>query len=72
MDPANSKEALIESALDQYEGADILMVKPAGYYLDIIKAYKQRFLCPIAAYHVSGEYVMVKLAFSLAFWNKNP
>lgn len=62
MDPANGREALVEAALDVEEGADILMVKPALAYLDIIKALRDQFNQPIAAYHVSGEYAMVKLA----------
>jgi porphobilinogen synthase len=62
MNPANSKEALIEAQLDYEEGADILMVKPALAYLDIIKTLNQNFDIPIAAYNVSGEYAMVKAA----------
>ena len=62
MDPANSKEALIESALDQYEGADILMVKPGLSYLDIVYRLSSFSNKPIAAYNVSGEYAMVKAA----------
>ena len=62
MDPANSKEALIESALDQYEGADILMVKPGVSYLDIVYRLSTFSNKPIAAYNVSGEYSMVKAA----------
>jgi len=62
MDPANAKEALIESALDQYEGADILMVKPGLAYLDIIHKLHNFSNRPIAAYNVSGEYSMVKAA----------
>jgi porphobilinogen synthase len=62
MDPANSKEALIESALDQYEGADILMVKPGISYLDIVYKLSTFSNKPIAAYNVSGEYSMVKSA----------
>jgi len=62
MDPANSKEALIESALDQYEGADILMVKPGISYLDIVYRLSTFSNKPIAAYNVSGEYSMVKSA----------
>ena len=61
MDPASGTEqAMAEIALDIEEGADIVMVKPALAYLDIIAAAKQRFDCPIAAYNVSGEYMMVK------------
>lgn len=62
MDPANSREALREAALDVDEGADILMVKPAVAYLDIITKLKDEFDLPIAAYHVSGEYAMIKAA----------
>jgi porphobilinogen synthase len=62
MDPANAEEALREIALDIEEGADIIMVKPALAYLDIIFRAKQKFGCPLAAYHVSGEYSMVKAA----------
>jgi porphobilinogen synthase len=62
MNPGNSQEALIEAALDFEEGADILMVKPALSYLDIIKSLKDNFDLPIAAYNVSGEYAMVKAA----------
>jgi porphobilinogen synthase len=62
MDPANSTEALREAALDEAEGADILMVKPGLPYLDIIYRLKESFTLPIAAYNVSGEYAMVKAA----------
>ncbi len=62
MDPANSREALREATLDVEEGADILMVKPAVAYLDIIARLKDEFDLPIAAYHVSGEYAMIKAA----------
>jgi len=62
MDPANSREALREATLDVDEGADILMVKPAVAYLDIITRLKDEFDLPIAAYHVSGEYAMIKAA----------
>lgn len=62
MDPANSNEALREVALDIEEGADIVMVKPAMSYLDIIQRVKTNFNIPIAAYNVSGEYSMVKAA----------
>jgi porphobilinogen synthase len=62
MDPANSREALREATLDVEEGADILMVKPALAYLDIISRLKDEFDLPIAAYHVSGEYAMIKAA----------
>ena len=62
MDPSNSKEALIEAALDQFEGADILMVKPGIAYLDIVYRLSTFTNKPIAAYNVSGEYSMVKSA----------
>ena len=62
MNPANVKEALIEADLDVAEGADMLMVKPALAYLDVIKTLKENFEVPIAAYNVSGEYAMVKAA----------
>jgi porphobilinogen synthase len=62
MDPANAREALREATLDVEEGADILMVKPAMAYLDIVKTLKDEFDLPIAAYHVSGEYAMIKAA----------
>jgi len=62
MDPANAREALAEIALDIEEGADIVMVKPALCYLDIIYRARQRFDCPIAAYNVSGEYMMLNSA----------
>jgi len=61
-DPANSREALIEARLDVAEGADMLMVKPGLPYLDIIKSLKDNTDVPIAAYHVSGEYAMLKAA----------
>ena len=62
MDPANGDEALREVALDIEEGADIVMVKPALPYLDIIRRAKEKFGYPLAAYHVSGEYAMLKAA----------
>jgi len=62
MDPANSDEAMREIALDIEEGADIVMVKPALCYLDVIHRARERFDVPIAAYNVSGEYMMVKSA----------
>ncbi len=62
MDPANSDEAMREVALDVAEGADIVMVKPALSYLDIIRRVKDRFGLPVAAYNVSGEFAMVKAA----------
>ena len=62
MDPANQKEALIEAELDEAEGADFLMVKPALAYLDVISLLKNNFDLPIVAYNVSGEYAMIKAA----------
>ena len=62
MDPSNRREALRELALDQDEGADIVMVKPAGAYLDIISDVRQHTTLPVAAYQVSGEYLMIKSA----------
>jgi porphobilinogen synthase len=62
MDPANVREALRECALDLDEGADVLMVKPALPYLDVIRAVRERFDCPVWAYQVSGEYAMVRAA----------
>ncbi len=62
MDPANAREALREVAIDVAQGADMLMVKPAGAYLDIIRAVYERFDLPLAAYQVSGEYAMIKAA----------
>ena len=62
MDPANGREALREAELDAMEGADMLMVKPAGPYLDIIRSLREHVELPIAAYQVSGEYLMIKSA----------
>ena len=62
MDPANQREALIEAELDEAEGADFLMVKPALAYLDVISLLKSNFDLPICAYNVSGEYSMIKAA----------
>jgi porphobilinogen synthase len=62
MDPANSDEALREVALDLAEGADVVMVKPALAYLDIVRRVKDEFRVPVAAYNVSGEFAMVKAA----------
>jgi porphobilinogen synthase len=62
MDPANVREALREVRLDVEEGADIVMVKPALPYLDVIRAVAESFDLPVAAYNVSGEYAMVKAA----------
>ena len=62
MDPANGREALREAEMDVQEGADMLMVKPALAYLDILAALRQSFDLPLASYHVSGEYAMLKAA----------
>ncbi len=62
MDPANAREALREIELDIEEGADMVMVKPALSYLDVIRRARERFDCPIAAYNVSGEYMMLNAA----------
>lgn len=62
MNPANAKEALLEARLDLEEGADMLMIKPASLYLDVIKEVKKTVPVPVAAYHVSGEYSMVLAA----------
>jgi len=62
MDPANGREALRECALDLEEGADVLLVKPALPYLDVIRSVRERFDCPVWAYNVSGEYAMIRAA----------
>ena len=62
MDSPNAREAMREAELDYSEGADILMVKPATVYLDVLKMVRDRFDLPLAAYHVSGEYAMIKAA----------
>jgi porphobilinogen synthase len=67
MDPANGDEALREALLDVEEGADIVMVKPALPYLDVIRRVKQETAMPVAAYNVSGEYAMVKAAAAVGF-----
>jgi porphobilinogen synthase len=71
MDFANKREALREIALDLEEGADIVMVKPALAYLDIIAAARERFEVPIAAYNVSGEYAMVKAAAKMGWLDED-
>ncbi len=71
MDPANAREALREVALDLAEGADMVMVKPAVPYLDILRLVRDRFEVPVAAYHVSGEYAMIKAA-AQAGWIDEP
>ena len=67
MDPANTAEALREIALDEQEGADIVMVKPAGPYLDVIRTVKESTLLPVAAYQVSGEYAQIHAAARLGW-----
>ena len=67
MDPANLREALLEAALDEAEGADLLMVKPALAYLDVVRAVRERTALPLLAYNVSGEYAMVKAAARLGW-----
>jgi porphobilinogen synthase len=62
MDPANVREGVFEAALDEAEGADLLMVKPALAYLDVVRAVRERTTLPLVAYNVSGEYAMVKAA----------
>jgi porphobilinogen synthase len=62
MDPANVREALREALLDEAEGADMLMIKPAGWYLDVIAEIRHHTQLPIAAYQVSGEYLMLRSA----------
>ena len=71
MDPANVREALREAALDVEEGADILMVKPALPYLDIIAHLRREFDLPLAAYQVSGEYAMIKAAAKQGWLNED-
>jgi porphobilinogen synthase len=70
MDPANVREALRECEQDVAEGADVLMVKPALPYLDVIRAVRDRFDLPLAAYNVSGEYAMVKAAAAQGFMDE--
>jgi porphobilinogen synthase len=71
MDPANVREALRECEQDVAEGADVLMVKPALPYLDVIRAVRERFEHPLAAYNVSGEYAMVKSAAAKGFLDEH-
>jgi porphobilinogen synthase len=70
MDPANAEEAVREALLDVDEGADVVMVKPALPYLDVIRAVRERFDLPLAAYNVSGEYAMVKAAAAKGFMDE--
>ncbi len=72
IDYRNSREAIKESLEDIKEGADMIMVKPAGYYLDIIKEIKESSLVPVAAYQVSGEYIMIKNASKEKFIDYKP
>jgi len=67
MDPANVREGLLEAALDESEGADLLMVKPALAYLDVVRAVRERTPLPLVTYNVSGEYAMVKAAARLGW-----
>lgn len=71
MDPANSDEAMREIAMDLEEGADVIMVKPALSYLDIIRRAKDEFNAPLAAYSVSGEYAMLKNAIDMGIINES-
>lgn len=70
MDPANFREAMLECSYDIEEGADMVMVKPALAYLDVIKGARERFDVPIVAYNVSGEYSMIKFAISQGLLNE--
>jgi porphobilinogen synthase len=70
MNPANAKEALREVQLDLDEGADIIMIKPAMAYLDIIRQSKDISQVPVSAYHVSGEYAMIKAAAAKGWLNE--
>ena len=67
MDPANVREAVLEAGLDEAEGADFLMVKPALAYLDVVRAVRERTTLPLVAYNVSGEYAMLKAAARLGW-----
>ena len=70
MDPANRLEAIKEVQMDVAEGADIIMVKPAHAYLDIIREVKNEVKIPVSAYHVSGEYAMIKAAAKAGYLNE--
>jgi porphobilinogen synthase len=72
MDPANAREALREAELDLDEGADMLMVKPALAYLDVLARIRERTDAPLAAYHVSGEYSMIKAAAATGWLAERP
>jgi porphobilinogen synthase len=70
MDYANRIEAVKEALMDEEEGADIVMVKPAMAYLDVIREVKNRVHIPVSAYHVSGEYAMIKAAAKMGWINE--
>ena len=72
MDPANSRMAMREIESDIAEGADIVMVKPAMAYMDVIREARERFNHPLAAYNVSGEYSMIKAAAQLGWVDERP
>jgi porphobilinogen synthase len=72
LDPGNVREALRECEQDVAEGADVLMIKPALPYLDVLRAARERFELPVAAYNVSGEYAMVKAAAAKGFLDERP
>jgi porphobilinogen synthase len=72
LDPANVREALRECEQDVVEGADVLMIKPALPYLDVLRGARERFDLPVAAYNVSGEYAMVKAAAAKGFLEERP
>jgi porphobilinogen synthase len=72
MDPANGDEALREALLDVQEGADVVMVKPALAYLDVIRRVKDATHLPVAAYNVSGEYAMLKAAVAAGLLEERP
>ena len=67
MDPANVREALMEVRLDELEGADIVMIKPASYYLDVIRTVRDFCDLPVSAYQVSGEYAQIHAAAQLGW-----
>ena len=70
MDPANAREALREASLDIDEGADMIMVKPAGPYLDVLALVASNVDVPVAAYQVSGEYLMIESAAAAGWINR--
>ena len=72
MDPGNIREAVRETLLDEAEGADMLMVKPAGLYLDVIAKLRETSTLPLAAYQVSGEYLMIRAPQRPVGWTKGP